>query len=270
VRDRTSRLDAVEAFAFDLDGTLYLQGTPLPGAVELLERLRADGIPHLFMTNNSSVSKATYLEKLKVLGGPPAEEQVLTSNDVALHHLQQAGLHRPYLLATREVREEYAGYGIRHTEDNPDCVLLTFDMELDFRRIAAASRFIAAGLPYLATHPDVTCPVPGGFLPDAGSFIEMFAAATGRRPEVLGKPHDGTVRAITDRLGLPAEKIAFAGDRLTTDILMGVNAGFVSILTLTGVTGKEELAASTVRPDLTVSGMQELLGLLRAGSAAGA
>lgn len=262
VGDSTSRLESVEAFAFDLDGTLYLQGTPLPGTVELLQQLRNEKIPHLFMTNNSSVSKATYVKKLAVLGGPPREEQILTSNDVALTHLRAAGLKRPYLLGTTEVRAEYAGHGVHHSEDEPDCVLLTFDMELDFARIAAASRHIAAGLPYLATHPDVTCPIPGGFLPDAGSFIEMFAAATGRRPEVLGKPHEGTIRAISERLRTEPDRIAFVGDRLTTDIAMGVAAGFVSILTLTGVTGPEELQESSIRPELTVSGMPELLALL--------
>lgn len=269
VSDRTSLLKAVKAFAFDLDGTLYLQGRPLPGAVELLTRLRSRGFPHLFMTNNSSVSKATYLNQLAVLGDGLEPEQVLTSNDVALSHLKAEGLTRPYLLGTREVRDEYAAHGITHTEDDPDCVLLTFDMELDFKRIAAASSFIAAGLPYLATHPDVTCPIPGGFLPDAGSFIEMFAAATGRRPVVLGKPHAGTVRAITERLGLQPENIAFVGDRLTTDIVMGVDAGFVSILTLTGVTDEDALAESDIEPALTVTGMPELLRLLEERDASG-
>lgn len=262
VNTRAQQLQNVKAVAFDLDGTLYLQGTPLPGAVALLNSLRAQGIPIVFMTNNSSVSKDTYMQKLVPLGGLPEPHEVLTSNDVMLGKLKEAGFSRPYLLATEEVRAEYASHGFPHSEDNPDSVVMTFDMELTFHKIAQASKYIAAGLPYVATHPDVTCPIQDGFLPDAGSFIEMFYAATGRRPEIYGKPAPATIRAITDRLRVAPEHIAFVGDRLTTDIQMGNDAGFVSVLTFTGVTTQADLAQSDVQPALTVNGMEQFAALL--------
>ena len=262
----TAKLQQVEAFAFDLDGTIYLQGEPLPGALGLLAQLREHDLPYLFCTNNSSVSSASYTRKLARLGLKVQRQQVLTSNDVALSHLLASGIRRPYLLATPEVRAEYAEHGISHEEQQPDGVLLTFDTTLDFSKLAAVTKHIAAGLPYLATHPDVTCPIPGGFLPDTGSFIELFAAATGRRPEVLGKPHAGMIREITARLGLPAGRIAFVGDRLTTDIRMAADAGFVSILTLTGVTSAADVTDSSLQPDVTVSGMTELGTLLFSGT----
>lgn len=257
------RLDHVRAIAFDLDGTIYLQGAPLPGALELLGSLRGSGVEYLLVTNNSSVSGATYLRKLTALGLAPERRQVLTSNDVAMSHLKAAGIRRPYLLATEEVRADYGSVGLAHEEQAPDAVLLTFDTELTFEKLAAATRHINAGLPYLATHPDVTCPVQGGFLPDAGAFIELFAAATGRRPEVLGKPHAGMIEEIHRRLMLPAERIAFVGDRMQTDIQMAADAGFVGVLTLTGVTQRSEVAGGSARPDVVVSGMTELHELLR-------
>ncbi len=257
------RLDSVRAVAFDLDGTIYLQGSPLPGALELLASLRGAGVEYLLVTNNSSASGATYLRKLAALGLPSDRRHVLTSNDVAISHLLGAGIRRPYLLATAEVRADYGAHGLMHEEEEPDAVLLTFDMELTFEKLAAATRHIDAGLPYLATHPDATCPVQGGFLPDAGAFIEMFAAATGRRPEVLGKPHAGMISEIHRRLQLPAGQIAFVGDRLQTDIQMAADAGFVGVLTLTGVTQRQDLVAGRVEPDVVVSGMTELMQLLR-------
>lgn len=256
-------LSAVKALAFDLDGTIYLQGTPLPGALELLAALRNAGVEYLFVTNNSSVSGATYSSKLAAIGLQPERSQVLTSNDVAMSHLRQVGIRRPYLMATAEVRAAYLEAGLPHEEESPDAVLLTFDSELTFAKLAAATRHIGTGMPYLATHPDVTCPVPGGFLPDTGSFIELFAAATGRRPQVLGKPHMGMIQEIGRRLELPAGQIAFVGDRLQTDIQMAADAGFVGVLTLTGVTAPDTLVASTVQPDVVVSGMAQLHSLLR-------
>ena len=267
-RAGNTKLAAVRAFAFDLDGTIYLQGTPLPGALELLAALRQEGIPYLFVTNNSSATSDAYLQKLSAMGLEPDRSQTLTSNDVAISHLQAAGFSRPYLLATDEVRAEYAHHGLTHDETAPDSVLLTFDTTLDFAKLTQASRFIAAGLPYLATHPDVTCPVPGGFLPDTGSFIELFAAATGRRPEILGKPHAGMIAEIGRRLDLPPEQIAFVGDRLQTDIRMARDAGFVSVLTLTGVTTRADLQVGDVQPDVIVDGMRVLHELLQGRLAA--
>jgi HAD superfamily hydrolase (TIGR01450 family) len=258
-------LEAVRAVAFDLDGTIYLQGTPLPGALELLDALRRSGTDYLFVTNNSSVSGATYLDKLAAIGLQPTRSQVLTSNDVAITHLIEAGIKRPYLMATAEVRADYLAAGLQHEEEDPDAVLLTFDTSLTFQKLALATRHVGAGLPYLATHPDVTCPIEGGFLPDTGSFIELFAAATGRRPQVLGKPHAGMISEIVRRLQLPAPQIAFVGDRLQTDIQMAADAGFVSVLTLTGVTQPGGVDERGVQPDVIVSGMPELRRLLEAG-----
>lgn len=256
-------LEGVRSFAFDLDGTIYLQGRPLPGALELLAALRKAEIPYLFVTNNSSASSDAYLEKLGDLGLSPDRSQTLTSNDVAISHLLASGFRRPYLLATDAVRAEYAGHGLVHEEDTPDAVLLAFDTTLDFRKISRVSSLVDSGLPYLATHPDVTCPVPGGFLPDTGSFIELFAAVTGRRPEVLGKPHNGMIAEISRRLELPAPEIAFVGDRLQTDIRMAADAGFVSVLTMTGVTDSSDLQSSDLQPDVVIDGMRNLHELLR-------
>ncbi len=266
--ETTGRPQTVQAIAFDLDGTIYLQGTPLPGALELLAGLRENGVPYLFVTNNSSVDGAAYASKLEALGLGSDRSRVLTSNDVARSHLLNLGIKRPYLLATPEVRAEYAQAGIMHEDDTPDAVLLTFDTSLTFEKLALATRHIASGLPYMATHPDVTCPIPDGFLPDTGSFIELFRAATGRSPEILGKPHSGMSSEIIRRLGVPAGQIAFVGDRLTTDIQMAVDAGFVGVLTLTGVTQVSDLQDSRIRPDLIVTGMPELSDLLKQGIAA--
>lgn len=259
---KSGGLEQVSAIAFDLDGTIYLQGTPLPGALDLLARLREQAIPYLFVTNNSSVNGATYTNKLAALGLEADRSMILTSNDVARSHLLASGIRRPYLLATPEVIQEYSEAGLVHEEESPDAVLLTFDTSLTFEKLALATRHITSGLPYLATHPDVTCPIPGGFLPDTGSFIELFRAATGRRPEVLGKPHAGMISEITDRFGLPAGQIAFVGDRLTTDIQMAVDAGFISVLTLTGVTQLGDLQDSPIRPDVIVTDMMNLGSLL--------
>ena len=259
-------LATVAGLAFDLDGTVYLGSQLLPGARALLEALASAGLPFLFATNNSSKSAEEYLARLRAMGLPAERKRLLTSNDVAIARLRESGLQRPYLVATPAVVEEYRSQGIDPAEadaDAPDCVLLTFDTTLTYDKLRRASDLVRAGLPYLATHPDTVCPTPEGPIPDCGAFIALLAEATGARPEVLGKPQPSMAAAIEARLGLPAHRIAFVGDRLYTDVRMAVEHGFVAVLTLTGEAQRTDLATSPHQPHVIVASLAELHVLLR-------
>ena len=260
---------AVAGLALDLDGTVYLSSQLLPGALELLGALAHAGVPYVFATNNASKSGVQYLEHLRALGRPAERAQMLTSNDVAVAYLSAAGLARPYLVATPAVEAEYRAAGIEPTAGDPDAVLLTFDTTLTYDKLRRASDLIRSGLPYFATHPDRVCPTPSGPIPDCGAFAALLFEATGLRPVVLGKPEAHMARAIQARLGLPARRIAFVGDRLYTDVRMANDHGFQAVLTLTGEASRDDLAASPYAPDVVVEDLRALHArLLRVGTLA--
>lgn len=256
----------VDALAFDLDGTVYLSDQPLPGTPALFERLNAAGVPYVFATNNSSVPASLYERRLVAMGVPVEPAQVLTSTHAAAHRLRTAGIARAYVLASEAVRDELAASGVAHDESEPQGVLLTFDTSLDYEKVRAVSDLLLGGAPYFATHPDLVCPTPSGPIPDCGAFIAMFAAATGREPEVLGKPSAFMAAAIRERLASQAtylgrphpQRIAFVGDRLYTDVRMANEYGFQAVLTLTGETTTAQIASSPHVPDLVV---EDLSGL---------
>ena len=253
------------ALAFDLDGTIYLREQALPGAVELIDYLHRAGVPHVFATNNSSASGASYVARLNSMGIPAVRQQLLTSNDAAAGHLRASGVTRAYLVATEEVRAEYAAVGVYHDPESPQAVLLTFDTSIDYAKVVAAATLLRGGTPYFATHPDLVCPTPDGPIPDAGSFAALFEAATGRTPTVLGKPSRAMAEAIRQRLGAgrdTAPSITFVGDRLYTDVRMANENGFTAVLTLIGEATTADLAQSVYRADLVVSGLPELLDYL--------
>ena len=56
------------AILLDVDGVLHVSGEPIPGAVEAVARLRADGHRLRFVTNNSTRSRATLADELRALG----------------------------------------------------------------------------------------------------------------------------------------------------------------------------------------------------------
>ena len=49
------------------------------------------------------------------------------------------------------------------------------------------------------------------------------------------------------------------GDRLETDVLMGIEAGMPAALALTGATGESALAASSIQPTYVLHQLADLL-----------
>ena len=122
---------------------------------------------------------------------------------------------------------------------------------------------ISAGIPYIATHPDINCPIPGGFMPDIGAMMAMIETSTGKKPDVIvGKPHQPMVEAIVSLTGFQPEKITMVGDRLYTDIALG-KAGMQTILVLSGETKREDVGDAPHQPDLVCENLGELLAMLR-------
>ena len=130
-----------------------------------------------------------------------------------------------------------------------DVVFVGFDSTLEYGKLARATNLLRAGLPYIATNPDLVCPVEGGFIPDCGSICALLNAASGREPVYVGKPCRELVDLLAAQAGVPHDEICCVGDRLYTDIAVGVNAGTVTAAVLTGEATPELIAASDIKPD---------------------
>ncbi len=261
-----ARLADVGAFALDMDGTVYLGGRLLPGAGDFVKRCRAAKIPFAMLTNTSSKSRREYGEKLARLGLPVGEDGVMTSGEATIRYLHRVHPgRRVYLVATpsyeAEVRD--AGVPLASGRTDADLVVLAFDTGLTFEKLVVLCDVVRDGKPLIATHPDFNCPVDGGYIPDVGSFLALVEASTGTRPDaVIGKPNRLMVKALCERWDLPADRIAYVGDRLYTDIAMARDSGMLGILVLSGETSLKDLKGSPHQPDLVVEGLAELVGLL--------
>lgn len=260
------RLSSVRAFALDLDGTTWLGDRLLPGARMLKDVLDLRGISVVYVTNNSSRSRDEYVQRLNALGVSVSAREVLTSGEATVAYLRR---YRPnsrlYLVGTPSLEREFRQGGILLTDDtsNADTVVLGFDTGLTYAKVRDLCDLVRRGVFFIATHPDRNCPVPGGFLPDVGSFLALVEASTGRWPdEVIGKPGRRMVEALCSRLGQPPERIAFVGDRLYTDVKMACDAGMLSVLVLSGETRLEDIGTSECVPDIVVRDLEELCGLL--------
>jgi len=264
---------AIDGFVFDLDGTVYLGESALPGAVKAIAALRARGKRTLFVSNKPLEPGDAYAAKLTRLGIPTRPDQIVTSAFVLGFYLSRRHPDlRFYVIGEPNLKAELRGHGLTVVDElldqdprqiiDPqgiDAVVVAFDRTLDYRKLNTAYQALCRGARFFATNADKACPVPGGAIPDAGATIAALEYITGRELElVAGKPSRLMMEVAMERMGLPPERCMMVGDRLETDIRMGQRAGMVTAAVLTGVSSREDVARMTDPPDLVLENLGEL------------
>lgn len=252
-----------DAYIFDLDGTVYLGDALLPTAGETIARLRALGRRTVFLSNNPTQTRAAYAAKLTRLGLPTPVEDVVNSSFVMVDFLQQrmSGA-RLFVVGEASLCDELqqAGFDLAETAEGVDAVIASFDRTFTYRKLQIAFDAIRAGARFFATNGDRYCPVPGGGEPDAAAMIAAIEACTDTRIEaIVGKPSPFMAEAVLRLVQTAPERCVMTGDRLETDVLMGLNAGMAGALTLTGATDAAMLEQSAIRPTWVLRQLSDLL-----------
>jgi len=222
---------------FDMDGTVYLGPDPIEGTVNFIKK-NWGKIDFQFLSNNTSKSPTTYVKKLNAMGIPTQLEQILTPITPLVRYLKKQGTKRAYLVGNTDfvtcMKERMPE--LENTADGAEAVILAYDTELTYEKIkTSALLLLNEKIEFLATHPDFVCPTNQGPLPDIGSFIRMYEAATGRSPQrIFGKPCTEVLEPVLAKYD--RKDVCMVGDRLMTDKVLGENAGIDFILVLSGET----------------------------------
>lgn len=263
-----SRISKIKCFLFDMDGTINLGDELIPGMEGFFDKLRAAGRAYYLLTNNSSKSHEPYVEKMTRLGVPVTKKEVLISSDAMTNWLSKVKPRaKLFVLGTPQLKNilKEAGFILTTTlEEGADYVVVGFDQTLNYANLTIACRLIDKGVPYVATHPDVRCPIEGGeFIPDTGAMLELIKTATGKQPLMIaGKPFQYMVDVVLDKTGYKKEEIAMVGDRLATDIAFGLNNDILSIMVLTGEATMEDVEQGNIKPDIILNHAKEILDYL--------
>ncbi len=252
-----------KAYIFDLDGTVYLGEALLPTVEYTLTKLRSLGKRTVFLSNNPTHTREDYALKLTRLGLSTPVEDVINSSAVMVHFLKKNFSNaRLFVVGEESLRGELSAAGFELTDkaQQVDVVIASFDRTFAYWKLQVTFDAIRAGARFFATNADRYCPVPGGGEPDAAAIIAAIEACTDTKVEaVVGKPSHYMAAAVLDLLGIQAEDCLMIGDRLETDVLLGLNAGMSAALALTGATDESMFRDSSIKPTYVLRQLAELL-----------
>ncbi len=240
-------------YLIDLDGVVYRGETLVPGAAEFISWLDTHHKKYLFLTNNSFASETQVIAKLGRLGITTDKSHVLGAGQAAVKHIA----HRfpgaiVYVVGEQPLIDLVHEQHLRVADPDAqraDVVLVGLDRGFDYKKLTNAVLAVRAGAAFLAINRDPMLPTAGGAVPGCGTMVAAIEAGCGVTPEVIGKPQPGLLQEAVLSLNSSVAETVMVGDTLEVDILAGKAAGTHTLLVLSGNTTREQLAASSIRPD---------------------
>lgn len=271
-------LNDIDTVVFDCDGVLWRSGVVIPGAMDTVNELYTSGKRVVFVTNNSALSRAQYAEKLRKLGVLWClEAHVLSSSYSAAAYLKNRQFKgRALVLGSNGIVDELGKVGISSqlAQDASDglsipeiamagggfsAVVIGLDHDFNYRRVAMAAAVLHANSDalFVATNRDETfVSSTGALLPGTGAGVAAVACASMREPVDVGKPSQYLADALC--LSDPSRAL-MVGDRLSTDISFGAQAGMRTMLVLTGVDTRSSVESALIKPDFILESVADIL-----------
>lgn len=261
---------AKKLIIFDMDGTVYLGKDLLPGAKETFDKLNKENIDYVFFTNNSSHDLDFYYEKIKNFGIKcDRNKNFSSSTEIAISYLKKQGLKKLFVIGNQSLKnkiaKEFEIVSKYEKDVEIDAVFIGFSTELVYQELRDGCLFLETrDIPFIATNGDYRCPIEDGlYIPDCGGMAEWMRLCTGKTARVMGKPDPEVVYTLAKIFNVSLDEVAVVGDRIYTDILVGVNAKVDSVLVLSGEAKKEDLNNYNYRPTYILNSIKELPDLLK-------
>jgi 4-nitrophenyl phosphatase len=229
-------IQSIEALILDMDGVLWRDTHPIGDLPALFHKIEMRGWKTAFATNNATRSVDQYVQKLATFGVKVSRGQIINSGLAAGINLKDRfpSGGPVYILGEQGLFATLEEFGFYYSTDR-------------------------SGIPFLGTNPDPSLPTPGGYIPGTGAILAALSSATGRDPEIIGKPSPVMYEiALTNLEVQPANALA-VGDQMPTDIAAGIKAGCQTALVLTGVSSRATLRNFDFKPTFIADSLTQLI-----------
>lgn len=249
-----------KAYLTDMDGVLISGRNVIPGAAEFIERLQRSEYEYLVLTNNPLYTQADLAHRLKMIGLEIPPERIFTSAMATARFLAtQKEKGTAFVIGESGLTEPIHEIGYIITDYQPDYVVLGETHTYNLEQVTKAIRLVSAGAHFIATNPDPSGPGEGGLVPACGAMAALIEKASGMKPFFVGKPNPLMMRMALNHLGVHSENAIMVGDRMDTDIIAGVESGLETILVLSGISNREDVARFPYQPTRIVDSVAEIV-----------
>lgn len=252
---------AIEGIILDLDGTVYWGDQEVAGASDFVRAQQAAGVRCLFVTNRSNRTPERIREQLQGYGIPCERDDILTSGQATAQYI---GAGRVFCVGEQGLVTALEEAGLVVTAEGAEYVVVSFDRFFTYEKMTTACRLIDGGAKYIATNPDKSLRTENGLVPGTGAIVAAVTAGSGVEPVVIGKPERLIFDMAVKRMGLGHDDVIAVGDNIDTDIPAGRKAGIRTVLMLTGISSRADLARSVAKPTWVAENFVELSGIVRA------
>ena len=243
----------------DMDGVVYGGEKLIPGSDLFINKLVKEGVPFMFMTNNSQRTPLEAVRKLKRLGIEVTEGHIYTSAMATAKFLaaQEPG-GTVFVLGEGGLLTSLHDHGLKMVESDPDFVVLGEGRNFTLDMVQRAIDMILAGARFITTNRDPSPKKKGWNNLGIAATTAMIEEATGRKAFVVGKPGPVMMRSARKALGLETAETTVIGDTMDTDIQGGIQMGYKTILVLSGMAKREELGWFAFKPDMIVDSAADI------------
>lgn len=251
------------ALLLDIDGVLYVGGEPIPGAVEALKALRSEVGAIRLVTNTSSVSRQTVIDRVNGCGFEVEPEEVLTPAAMAVRYCRAKGYEKVNLMVAKSLREDLEEIHVVGTNEPADAIVLG-DLGAMFNAdtLNYAFRQLMNGADLIALQQNRYWRRGEDLVLDVGAWTAALEYASGVEAVVVGKPSKDFFDMALADAGAEANDAVMVGDDIEGDIGGGLGDGIASILVRTGKFTEVKFAESEIQPTAVIDSIADLPELL--------
>ncbi|XP_055626765.1 glycerol-3-phosphate phosphatase-like [Toxorhynchites rutilus septentrionalis] len=241
----------------DCDGVIWVDNTPLPFATDVINKFIENNKKLFFVTNNSTKTRNEFVAKSNKLGFNVGLDNIISTAYLAAQYLKAKHFDKKcYVVGTTGITRELDAVGIRHTGAGPDvlqgtlgeavhafqpdpevgAVVVGFDEHFSFLKMMRAASYLNdPEVLFIGTNTDERFPMPDCVIPGTGSIVNAVTTCAEREPIVMGKPNKHICDILEEEYKVDPKRTLMIGDRCNTDILLGKNCGFQTLLVETGI-----------------------------------
>ncbi|XP_016982077.1 glycerol-3-phosphate phosphatase [Drosophila rhopaloa] len=251
-------ISSFDSVITDCDGVLWIYGQALEGSADVMNQFKAMGKSIYFCTNNSTKTRSELLKKGVELGFHIKENGIISTAHATAAYLKRRNFSkRVFVIGSEGITKELDAVGIKHTEVGPEpmqgslaefmaqhlkldtdigAVVVGFDEHFSFPKMMKAASYLNdPECLFVATNTDERFPMPNMIVPGSGSFVRAIQTCAEREPIVIGKPNPEICESLISQKKIDPSRTLMIGDRANTDILLGYNCGFQTLLVGSGI-----------------------------------